>query len=495
MFEEFDNSDICALATPQGTSAIAVIRTTGPECLSKLDRIFVSKGQTGALASTLGYRMRFGLIMDADVVVDEVLVAVFRAPHSYTGEESAEIYCHGSNYVIGKIMETLLSNGFRMAQPGEFSKRAFLNGKMDLAQTEAVADLISSETAAAHNLAIKQMRGGFSNELKEMRQEMLNLLSLMELELDFSEEEVEFAERSQLRSLLLQVKEHTDALAHSFSLGNAIKNGIPVAIVGATNTGKSTLLNALCGEEKAIVSNVHGTTRDAIEDLVNIGGTMFRFIDTAGIRETLDTVEIIGIERTFAKLREASVVIMVLDATEPHAFESSLYDLSKRIEQQNKHIIVVLNKIDLISPLSLLFPEGALENHPATSLPDAVTDLVDSVLELSSQLFSSAPQVLLLSAKQRRGIKELKERLLSYPKSLAATNSSQTIVTNLRHYEALKEASLALGQALDAMADGLPTDLVAEDIRSAIYHLGAIVGEIGTEEVLGSIFGRFCIGK
>lgn len=324
MFEEFDNSDICALATPQGTSAIAVIRTTGPECLSKLDRIFVSKGQTGALASTLGYRMRFGLIMDADVVVDEVLVAVFRAPHSYTGEESAEIYCHGSNYVIGKIMETLLSNGFRMAQPGEFSKRAFLNGKMDLAQTEAVADLISSETAAAHNLAIKQMRGGFSNELKEMRQEMLNLLSLMELELDFSEEEVEFAERSQLKSLLLQVKEHTDALAHSFSLGNAIKNGIPVAIVGATNTGKSTLLNALCGEEKAIVSNVHGTTRDAIEDLVNIGGTMFRFIDTAGIRETLDTVEIIGIERTFAKLREASVVIMVLDATEPHAFESSL---------------------------------------------------------------------------------------------------------------------------------------------------------------------------
>lgn len=494
-----NSMDICALATPQGSSAIAVIRMSGPESISKLNRLFgPASAQTGLpfrdLLSTEGYKMRFGAIYDGPNLVDEVLVALFRAPHSYTGEDGAEIYCHGSSYVVERILELLVENGFRSAEPGEFSKRAFLNGKMDLAQVEAVADLIASETAAAHNVAVAQMKGGFSAELKEMREKMLNLVSLLELELDFSEEEVEFAERTQLRALLDEVKAHVDALADSFALGNVIKNGVPVAIVGATNTGKSTLLNAICGEEKAIVSNVHGTTRDAIEDNVNIGGTMFRFIDTAGIRETTDTVEVIGIERTFAKLREASVVVMVLDATSPDSFESCLKDLARRIEQPRQKLIVAINKVDELTPPLSLMPEGTLQENLYGLLPDSVTEQVNCVLEICSELFAAAPEIILISAKLKRGIRQLKEMLLSYQKGLKVSDS-QTIVTNLRHYQALREASIALSAARTALDENIPTDLVAEDIRSAIYHLGTIVGEIGTEEVLGSIFGRFCIGK
>ena len=476
MFEEFDNSDICALATPQGTSAIAVIRTTGPECLSKLDRIFVSKGQTGALASTLGYRMRFGLIMDADEVVDEVLVAIFRAPHSYTGEESAEIYCHGSNYVIGKIMETLLSNGFRMAQPGEFSKRAFLNGKMDLAQTEAVADLISSETAAAHNLAIKQMRGGFSNELKEMRQEMLNLLSLMELELDFSEEEVEFADRARLRELLDSATQRCRSLCNSFRAGNAIRNGVPVAIAGAPNSGKSTLLNALLHDDRAIVSPIPGTTRDTIEEGCVLGGILMRFIDTAGLRESDDCIERMGIERSRAKIREAFVVLGVLDAAlDPDELLAQACELASCMSSEDQKLVLLLNKLDIA--------DNPHANKNVMRANIFVSLLADKGIDAN---------VLEISAKTGLGLEKLLDTLAS---SCSPDSGSDLLVTNARHAEALRASAEALDKVASGLELQLPTDLLAEDLRDAISHLGTITGEISTDEVLGEIFGRFCIGK
>ena len=341
---EFLNRNICALATPAGMGAIAIIRLSGEETPEIVGKIFAPAGGKAPLP----YTMRFGAIKDGERLIDECMVVTFQGPHSYTGENSAEIYCHGSQYIVQEILKLLLEHGVKMAEPGEFSKRAFLNGKMDLAQTEAVADLIASETEAAHRIALDQMKGGFSGELKIMREDLLNLVSLMELELDFSEEEVEFADRSQLSALLAQVSQRVGQLIESFSLGNVIKNGVPVAIVGATNTGKSTLLNTLVGEERAIVSNIHGTTRDVIEDTMNLGGITFRFIDTAGIRETKETIEIIGIERTFQKLRSASVVILVLDATRPENFESSLENLTDKVSSRQQ-LIILLNKMDEIS--------------------------------------------------------------------------------------------------------------------------------------------------
>ena len=469
---EFLNRNICALATPAGMGAIAIIRLSGEETPEIVGKIFAPAGGKAPLP----YTMRFGAIKDGERLIDECMVVTFQGPHSYTGENSAEIYCHGSQYIVQEILKLLLEHGVKMAEPGEFSKRAFLNGKMDLAQTEAVADLITSETEAAHRIAMDQMKGGFSGELKIMRQDLLNLVSLMELELDFSEEEVEFADRSQLSALLAQVSQRVGQLIESFSLGNVIKNGVPVAIVGATNTGKSTLLNTLVGEERAIVSNIHGTTRDVIEDTMNLGGITFRFIDTAGIRETKETIEIIGIERTFQKLRSASVVILVLDATRPENFESSLENLTDKVSSRQQ-LIILLNKMDEISIAG-------------------VDTQVDLIKDLCVKNTLGPIAVLPISAKKGLGIDALQSVLVESQKALSSSAAAGgTLVSNIRHYQALMDAQIALDRVEDGLASDLATDLVAQDIREALYHLGSIVGEINTEEVLGNIFGKFCIGK
>ncbi len=469
---EFLNRNICALATPAGMGAIAIIRLSGEETPEIVGKIFVPAGGKAPLP----YTMRFGAIKDGERLIDECMVVTFQGPHSYTGENSAEIYCHGSQYIVQEILKLLLEYGVKMAEPGEFSKRAFLNGKMDLAQTEAVADLIASETEAAHRIALDQMKGGFSGELKIMRQDLLNLVSLMELELDFSEEEVEFADRSQLSALLAQVSQRVGQLIESFSLGNVIKNGVPVAIVGATNTGKSTLLNTLVGEERAIVSNIHGTTRDVIEDTMNLGGITFRFIDTAGIRETKETIEIIGIERTFQKLRSASVVILVLDATRPENFESSLENLTDKVSSRQQ-LIILLNKMDEISIAG-------------------VDTQVELIKDLCVKNTLGPIAVLPISAKKGLGIDALQSVLVESQKALSSSAAAGgTLVSNIRHYQALMDAQIALDRVEDGLASGLATDLVAQDIREALYHLGSIIGEINTEEVLGNIFGKFCIGK
>ena len=466
------NRNICALATPAGMGAIAIIRLSGEETPEIVGKIFVPAGGKAPLP----YTMRFGAIKDGERLIDECMVVTFQGPHSYTGENSAEIYCHGSQYIVQEILKLLLEHGVKMAEPGEFSKRAFLNGKMDLAQTEAVADLIASETEAAHRIALDQMKGGFSGELKIMRHDLLNLVSLMELELDFSEEEVEFADRSQLSALLAQVSQRVGQLIESFSLGNVIKNGVPVAIVGATNTGKSTLLNTLVGEERAIVSNIHGTTRDVIEDTMNLGGITFRFIDTAGIRETKETIEIIGIERTFQKLRSASVVILVLDATRPENFEDSLENLTDKVSSRQQ-LIILLNKMDEISIAG-------------------VDTQVDLIKDLCVKNTLGPIAVLPISAKKGLGIDALQSVLVESQKALSSSAAAGgTLVSNIRHYQALMDAQIALDRVEDGLTSDLATDLVAQDIREALYHLGSIVGEINTEEVLGNIFGKFCIGK
>lgn len=539
-----ENINICALATPQGAGAIGIIRLSGPEVIEIVNKVFVpastpnGKKKPLSLTETPAYKMRFGSIYNGNQLLDEVLVAVFRAPHSYTGENSVEIYCHGSSYIIQQIMMLLMSNGVKMAEPGEFSKRAFLNGKLDLAQAEAVADLIASETSSAHQIALQQMKGGFSNELKQMRESLLNLASLMELELDFSEEDVEFADRTQLKNLLNEVSFKITRLIESFTLGNVIKNGVPVAIIGATNTGKSTLLNTLLGEEKAIVSNIHGTTRDVIEDTVNLGGITFRFIDTAGIRETKETIEIIGIERTYMKLKQASVVIMVLDATRPEYFKSSLRNLSARLNKERQKVIILINKMDKVDPHLAASAQDKKksekenlekENNAATEAK-VINGQIDQIRQICA--LSSTPPVvatpatetkenrervrffagengaaaavnnpllsplaiLPVSAKQKLGIDQLKELLINTQNNISIDGNA-TLVSNVRHYQALLNAQLALDRVEDGLADKIPTDLIAQDIREALYYLGSIVGEINTEEILGNIFSRFCIGK
>lgn len=501
---DFINTNICALSTPQGSGAIAIIRISGKDTLDVVSKIFTPKGKKDAQP----YLMRFGAIKDGERLIDECLVATFNGPHSYTGEDSAEIYCHGSSYIVQEILKLLLSHGVKMAEPGEFSKRAFLNGKLDLAQAEAVADLISSETSAAHQVALQQMKGGFSNELKQMRDSLLNLVSMMELELDFSEEDVEFADRTELNKLLAEVTEKIGNLIESFTLGNVIKNGVPVAIIGATNTGKSTLLNTLLGEEKAIVSNIHGTTRDVIEDTINLGGITFRFIDTAGIRETQETIEIIGIERTYKKLQQASIVIMVLDSTRPEYFESSLHNLSTRINKDRQKLVILLNKADKadesvitgqINEIKTICLKAADGSAASTDEPtDGSKVSANAPIDGSTATFApllSPVAVLPISAKQKLGIDELKELLISTQNQNKTIATNATLVTNIRHYQALMDAQVALYRVEDGLANCIPIDLVSQDIREAIYHLGSIVGEINTEEVLGNIFSRFCIGK
>lgn len=468
---------ICAPATVPGTGAISVIRMSGPQALEIADKVI--RCRKGTLSSAKGYTLKFGTIIDASgAVVDEVLASVFRSPHSYTGENSVEISCHASSYIVSTIMGLLYEAGARAAEPGEFTQRAYLNGKMDLAQAEAVADVIASQNAAAHRIAFKQMKGGFSSELRDMRGELLELVSLMELELDFSEEEVEFADRSRLDSLLEQIIAHVSRLIDSFRLGNAIKNGIPVAIAGATNTGKSTLLNALLGEDRAIVSDVHGTTRDTIEETLNIDGVLFRFIDTAGLRETDEVVEQIGIQRTFKKISEASIILGMIDLTRD--FESTRETIRSIIEKVDfscQKLIFILNKTDI-------------------SDVRANTDTTDFIIsELENKgVARTNTAIIPISAKTGSGVGNLRTHLADSQRDLLA-DSDTTLVTNQRHIQALTDARTSLLRVRSGLAAGLPTDLAAQDIREAIYHLGSIVGEISSDEVLGNIFRNFCIGK
>ena len=489
---------ICAPATVPGTGAISVIRVSGPEALNIADKLVTCR--KGSISESNGYSLKYCIIYNSlnicnsdncnheRQIVDEVLVSVFKAPHSYTGENSVEISCHASSYIVSTILDLLYLAGARAAEPGEFTQRAYLNGKMDLAQAEAVADVIASQNAAAHRVAFKQMKGGFSSELKGMRNELLQLVSLMELELDFSEEEVEFADRSQLDNLLDQIIAHVSRLIDSFRLGNAIKNGVPVAIAGATNTGKSTLLNALLGEDRAIVSDVHGTTRDTIEETLNIDGILFRFIDTAGLRETTETVEKIGIERTFRKIEEASIVLGMIDLTRD--FESSCETIREIISKVNFHeqiIAILLNKTDIS------------EVNKKVTLYNYIVSLLEikgiSYNFTENSLNSDAKvQIIPISAKNGTGLEILRAHLASTQRDLMA-DSDTTLVTNQRHAQALSDARTSLLRVRDGLASGIPTDLAAQDIREAIYHLGSIVGEISTDEVLGNIFRNFCIGK
>ena len=471
---------ICAPATIPGTGAISVIRVSGPEALNVADKII--RCRKGTIADAPGYTIKFGTASDASgAVIDEVLVSVFRAPHSYTGENSVEISCHASSYIVSKLMDLLFEAGARAAEPGEFTQRAYLNGKMDLAQAEAVADVIASQNAAAHRIAFKQMKGGFSSELRGMRGELLELVSLMELELDFSEEEVEFADRSRLDSLLEQIIAHVSRLIDSFRLGNAIKNGVPVAIAGATNTGKSTLLNALLGEDRAIVSDIHGTTRDTIEETLNIDGILFRFIDTAGIRETSEIVEKIGIERTFKKISEASIVLGMVDLT--RNFETTCETVSSiidAVEFNTQKLVFLLNKTDI----SEYNKNVSAENFIVSTLNNK------GVITQNSEKV----KVLQISAKTGRGLTELRSILADSQHDLLA-DSDTTLVTNQRHAQALSDARTSLLRVREGLAAGLPTDLAAQDIREAIYSLGSIIGEISSQDVLINIFSNFCIGK
>lgn len=456
---------ICAIATAQG-GAIGCIRVSGPEAIEITSCIFTPAATNRELGDSKPYTLTFGRIYDGSEVIDEVLVSLFRAPHSYTGENSTEITCHGSAYILQKVLQLLIKNGCRMAAPGEYTQRAFLNGKMDLSQAEAVADLIASSSAATHRLAMSQMRGGFSKELATLRDQLLHFTSLIELELDFSDhEELEFADRSELCQLANNIEKVIARLVNSFNVGNAIKNGVPVAIIGETNAGKSTLLNVLLNEDKAIVSDIHGTTRDIIEDTVNIGGITFRFIDTAGIRETSDTIESLGIERSFQKLDQAEIVLWMIDATNAQAQITQLAgQLLPRCER--KQLILVYNKADLVDNIQ-------------NSIPDNFPDNVQSIT---------------LSAKKREHIEEL-QRMLITSAHLPTITQNDVIVTNVRHYEALNNALEAIHRVQEGLTNNISGDFISQDIRECIFHLSDIAGEVTNDMVLQNIFQHFCIGK
>lgn len=474
---------ICAPATPAG-GAISVIRISGAKAIEIAGSLFTPKSGK-SLAQRAAGTVAFGDISDAEgETLDEVLVTLFRAPHSYTGEDSVEISCHGSAYIVSRLLQSLIAKGCRMARPGEFTQRAFLNGKMDLSRAEAVADLIASTSAASHRVALKQMRGQFSEELAALRDKLLHLTTLLELELDFSDhEDLEFADRTQLQDISEEIRAKLSRLASSFRLGNAIKNGTPVAIVGDTNAGKSTLLNTLLGEEKAIVSDVHGTTRDAIEDTVNIGGTLFRFIDTAGIRQSDDKVEQIGISRTFQKLEEAEIVLWVIDSTD--------WQKSVRLKSEilplcaGKSLLLLFNKSDLIGLNDLAHPTAP----NGTNVPQAAAAMLSAFADISAEHLFITAQASASCAP-----------VVSYLEKAAAQTATATqndiIITNERHYAAILSALADLDRVSSGLRDGLPGDLISQDLRSVLFHLAEITGgAITSDEVLHSVFKSFCIGK
>ena len=462
-----NNNIIAAISTPAGVGGIAVIRLSGKGCIELVDAVF--KSATGKkLLEQKANTIHFGSILKDGAVLDEVLVSVFKTPHSFTGEDSVDVPFHGSVFIQQSILQLLIRQGASLARPGEFTQRAFINGKMDLSQAESVADLIASTSAATHRLAMNQMRGGISNKLIELRTELLNFVSLVELELDFSEEDVEFANRDNLKKSAKEIKDHIQKLADSFSIGNAVKTGIPVAIIGETNAGKSTLLNLLLQEEKAIVSDIHGTTRDVIEDTIVIQGLTFRLIDTAGIRDTEDEIESIGIERTFKKLDQASIVLWIIDST---AGEEHIRELSEKILPRitDQKLILVFNKIDVVGC-------GVVMDKKRTVIED------------------KAPDRIFISAKYEDGIADLQNRLVQAA-NIPDIGEQDVIVTNIRHYEALEKASEAIGRVMEGLDAGISGDFLAQDIRECMHYLGEITGQISTDEVLGNIFGRFCIGK
>ena len=502
----FTDGTICAPATIPGTGAISIIRVSGENSLAIADKVIDVKGES--LSETEGYRLRYGTIFaDDGSVLDNVIVSVFRAPHSYTGENSVEISCHASRFIVNAVLELLVNAGARIAAPGEFTRRAFVNGKMDLAQAEAVADVIASQSAASHKVAMNQLKGGFSSELRVLREKLLTMTSLLELELDFSEEDVEFASRSELGALVEETLTHIVRLTDSFSRGNAIKNGVPVAIVGATNTGKSTLLNALLGEERAIVSDIAGTTRDTIEETLNLGGIMFRFIDTAGIRETDEVVEKIGIERTFRKLNEASIVLGMTDLSrgEDSVLADAEYIWSKvNASSSDREFVLLVNKCDVDGIESGAAGSGAGYVETGSEAGCAgvgsgagYADKAGKMARIEAALRNKGivTKMIPISAKTGSGLPELTEALAEIGRRITG-DTDETLVTNIRHYEALSHAATALGRVRDGLKVAtLPPDLIAQDLREALYHLGEIVGEISTDEVLGNIFRKFCIGK
>lgn len=588
---QFTGGTICAPATIPGTGAISIIRVSGKESLAIADKVIDTKGVP--IAETEGYRLRYGTVFEADgSVLDNVIVSVFRAPHSYTGENSVEISCHASRFIVNKILELLVNAGARIAAPGEFTRRAFVNGKMDLAQAEAVADVIASQSAASHRVAMNQLKGGFSSELKVLREKLLTMTSLLELELDFSEEDVEFASRKELGQLVDDSLTHIRRLTASFSRGNAIKNGVPVAIVGATNTGKSTLLNALLGEERAIVSDIAGTTRDTIEETLNIDGILFRFIDTAGIRETDETIEKIGIDRTFKKLGEAAVVLGMTDLSRGEAavLEDADFILSKVNEMggvknvgtendgsetsgaplagtggaslagtdgtslaetgrtaqaetggaplagtggtapaetggtslaetggahpaetggasqhghgdgQERKVVILVNKCDVAG--CFYRDDNGTGYGSGNDLGENMAEIGDNknvnqdnnIVSLIENKYDNC-KVIPISAKTGKGLSTLTKTLGEIGSEITGS-TDETLVTNVRHYEALVRAASALERVRAGLHIAtLPPDLIAQDLREALYHLGEIVGEISTDETLGNIFRNFCIGK
>ena len=473
------NDTIVALATPSGAGAIAVIRVSGPEAIEIVSSLFQAKSKK-ELKDQPSHTLHLGNLIDGERIIDEVLISVFHGPRSYTGENTIEISCHGSPYIQQEIVQLMIRKGCRSAEAGEFTLRAFLNGKMDLSQAEAVADLISSENQASHQLAIQQMRGGFSNEIQRLRQELLNFASLIELELDFAEEDVEFANRDEFRNLVSRIRKVLSRLIDSFAVGNVLKNGIPVAIVGEPNVGKSTLLNALLNEERAIVSEIAGTTRDTIEDEISIGGVGFRFIDTAGIRETEDIIEGMGIKKTFEKINLSQVVLYLFDASRLRDPElvpgSSSSENDPTLEQVKREIEKIKNQ----------FPQ-----KPLVILANKIDQLNQEQL---SNLKSQISDLNTISAKTGKGVEELQQKLLQFVNTGELRNNN-TIVTNSRHYNSLLKALEEINKVQEGLNADLSGDLLAIDIREALYHFGMITGEVTNDELLGNIFANFCIGK
>lgn len=462
-----DQSTICAISTPPGIGGIAVIRLSGKEAFLIADKVYTSPLAGKKLSDQGANTLHFGAIKSGHTLIDEVIVGLFKSPHSFTGEDIVEISCHGSVYIQQQILQLLILNGARLARPGEFTQRAFLNGKMDLSQAEAVADLIASANAAAHKLAITQMRGGYSREIHQLRAELLRFAALVELELDFSEEDVEFADRSSLIELSSRIALLLKKLTESFRLGNVIKNGIPVAIIGETNVGKSTLLNALLNEDKAIVSDIHGTTRDVIEDVVNIGGTLFRFADTAGIRETTDAIESMGIERSYHQLVKAEIVLLVTDISRPvQPIIERIVKIRRKIADQQ--LIIIANKVDIASK--------------------------EDQAQLSRFPLLPREKLVFIGARNRDNLDQL-IRMMKQAVDFDSIGPEEIIVSNVRHYEALSKALRAIEQVIEGLNTGISGDFLAQDIRECLHYLGEITGEISTDEILGHIFKHFCIGK